>query len=130
MIGTRVLKKHKQAVLQSLADNANESDPEVLALRVASAVLDAYDHQMRYTVVTSDNIAFGPYATSDAAHKAIAKGLCAFHTGTKAMVLPTKPVPTRASNLGGSQPARLAGQQLELSLELNGEGSHLEQQPA
>ena len=114
----RILKKHKQAVLDTLSELAAEgnTDPDVLAMRVAEAVLGAYDEKVRYTVVTSDNIGYGPYATSDAAHKAIAKGLCAFHPGTKAIVIPTQQAPTLRSKAMGSRLVELPGTQLELPL--------------
>ena len=91
--GIRVLKRHLEAVERVLRDLEPGEDAAAIAARIASAVLTAYDDQMRYVVVTSDYVVFGPYASRESARKAIDAGLCANRAGTFAMVLPMKPVP-------------------------------------
>lgn len=95
MRGTRVLKKHRAAVADAMAQLAAcDGDADTICHFVAEAVLTAYDGQMKYVVVNDDHVAFGPYSTREAAYKAIERGHCASRHGQQAMVLPMKPSPT------------------------------------
>jgi hypothetical protein len=97
MRSIRVLKAHREAVLKAIPDNAwlLQEKPNEFAARVAEAVLTAGD-RLEYIVVTSDYVAFGPYASRATATKMILKGLAAHRPGTDAMVLPMHPSPTVA----------------------------------
>jgi hypothetical protein len=90
------------------------SAPEEFAQRMAEAVLTAGD-KTRYVVVTSDYLAYGPYATRNAATNAVLKGFAAYRPHTEAMVLPLAPSPTKADLQG--KPPRIVSGQMELPLE-------------
>lgn len=95
---TRVLKKHTLAVgeaLDNLAQCAGDSD--TICHFIAEAVLTAYDGQLKYVVVNDDHVVFGPYSTREAAYKAIERGYCADRHDQRAMVLPMKAAPTKAT---------------------------------
>jgi hypothetical protein len=61
------------------------------------AIIGADDYTTRWCVATRDphgnHYIFGPYATSDAATKAVESGNCASSKGTLASVLPLIPSP-------------------------------------
>jgi hypothetical protein len=117
IMSIRVLKGHRQAVLDALKEAAGEGlNSDELALRVARSVLEAHDLKTAYMVVTSDNIGYGPFANAESARKAIDKGHCAFHESTKAIIIPTRPVPTAAARKMGSRlvKKKQEGEQLTL----------------
>lgn len=93
----RTTKAQRVAAISTVIANINllapGGDPQEFAEMVANAVITAEDDKVRWVVVTSDHVVFGPYAAAATAHKVIAKGLCANHPGTKAMVLPMSPAP-------------------------------------
>jgi hypothetical protein len=96
---TRVLSKHVSAVkaalaqLPELVEGGQTSDD--IAKHIATAVLTAYDDQMKYVIATDDRIAFGPFPNRTSAKTAIAKGHVAYRRGQRMMVLPMRPVPRK-----------------------------------
>jgi hypothetical protein len=93
----RTTKAQRVAAITTVIDNidliAAGGNPQEFAEKVAMAVVTAEDSKVRWVVVTSDRVVFGPYAAAASAHKAIDKGLCASRSGTKAMVLPMTAAP-------------------------------------
>lgn len=92
-ISVRVVKAHKDAVIEALSRAADFSTGEELAEAVALAVLAAEDHtQTRYAVVTQDphrNIeVYGPFLNKGAAERAVAAGWCAHAPGTRGRIVP------------------------------------------
>jgi len=95
---TRILKRHKLAVKDALDSLAQyEGDSDAICHHIAEAVLTAYDDTLKYVVVNDDHLVFGPYASRASAYKAIERGYCADRHGQRAMVLPMKAAPTKAT---------------------------------
>lgn len=88
------------AIRDARAVLASAGVPETpgLADDICRAVVTADDHKVRYAVLVRDGSAFrlfGPYATVDAAHKAVDTGLLASLPGARGAVLPLTPAPKR-----------------------------------
>lgn len=97
----RVLKAHKDAVLETMQDAAaliTTGGMETFAEVMAGAVLSASDSKVDWVVgvrVPGEGpMIFGPYASADAAQKAIDGGhIPAYVEGTQAWVFPMLPAP-------------------------------------
>lgn len=108
----RVLKAHKDAVLDTMKDAAaiiTASGMDSFAEVMASAVLSAGDSNCWWTVGVrvpgADPLIFGPYATAEAAHKAIEGGaIPAYVQNTQAWVLPMYPAPKGARRKAAAKP--------------------------
>ena len=114
---TRVLSKHVEAVKLALAQlpelvktGASSTD---VAKHIATAVLTAYDDQMKYVIATDDHIAFGPFPNRKSAKTAMAKGHVAYRKGQRMIVLPMRQVP-RARGTSEFAPTASPPEQLAL----------------
>ena len=103
----RVTAAMKRAALQSIADSIANGTIDVDALCLA--VITADDTTTRYCVGTRDphghTTIYGPYATADAATKALQSGACAHIEGTRGDIYPLVPSPKvpRARKKKGEQ---------------------------
>lgn len=101
MIGTRVLKAHREAAKSALLDmGAINIDLEVAAAILAEAVLTAEDgDKTRYVVgertPQGRAVVYGPYATFNAAQTAITTGAVGTSEGSTAGVWPLVPAPKK-----------------------------------
>ena len=70
-----------------------------LVERICAGVISADDDKARYIIGTQDphgnHVFYGPYATADAANKAVDLGLCAHIEGTSALAFPLVPAPKK-----------------------------------
>lgn len=95
MTNPRVTAAMKKAALQSIADSiaTGTIDAEALCL----VIITADDPTTRYVVGTRDphgnTTIYGPYATADAAKKALDSGACAHIDGTRGDIYPLVPSP-------------------------------------
>lgn len=99
-ITVRVVKAHRDAVLEVLSRAASFRSADELADNIALAVLGAEDHDaVRWCVVTQlpdgTHEAYGPYLNPGAAQRAVDGGWCAHQPGTKAKFLPLIVSPKR-----------------------------------
>lgn len=85
----------RRAALDILHDRGSHASMEDLAEAIALAVLTAEDERSRRVVCVREPggfYVFGPYATADAAHKALVSGL-ATREGARGGVFPLIPAP-------------------------------------
>lgn len=100
----------KRAALDILLDRGSYPDMEALADALALAVLTAEDENSRRVVCVRESNAFyvfGPYATQDAAEKAMASGL-ATREGARGGVFPLIPAPRAAKKAAPAKKAAAA----------------------
>lgn len=96
MTSPRVTVAMRKAAREQILDTPITTFDDLVE-RVCSAVISADDVKARYAVATQDphgnTLVYGPYATQEAAEKAIETGACAHIAGTRAMALPLIPSP-------------------------------------
>jgi putative N-acetylmannosamine-6-phosphate epimerase len=91
---TAAMRSNAKYVLSTLH---TYTDMDEFIHNLCLAVITADDPTTRYVVGTRDphgnTIIYGPYATADAAHKALDSGACAHIAGTQGDVYPLVPSP-------------------------------------
>ena len=95
----RVTAPMRKAARSTLLDQPVTTFDDLIE-RLCTAILTADDDKQRYAVATQDphgnTLLYGPYATKDAAIKAVDSGNCAHTPNTKAMLMPLIPSPRSA----------------------------------